>query len=143
MSNYGQDVLNDGLERLEGTWEYAGEEYDLVVDDISYPDFKLAQEYAAISAQVNALENAESIDESDVEEIQASAEGLDNFSWEDSGDEDFIVTMIDAKLVKPEVDIDTTPVRKLRALLEGMFETWQSDKEVESAREEMPLEGNP
>jgi len=113
-----------------------------VVEDISYPDFKLAQEYAAISAQVNALENAESVDESDVKDIQQSAEELDNFSWEDDGDDDFVVTMIDAKLVKPKVDITNTSIRKLRALLEGMFETWQSDKDVEAAQEEMPLEGN-
>jgi len=143
MSDYGQDILNEGLDRLEGTWSYAGEEYGLLVEDISYPDFKLAQEYAALSAQVSALEDAESIDESDVESIQATAEDLDNFSWEsDNGETDFIVTMIQAKLIKPEVNVDNTPVRKLRALLEGMFQTWQEDTNVEQAREKMPLEGN-
>lgn len=142
MSNYGQEVLDDGLERLKGTWEYAGNEYDLLVEDISYPDFKLAQQYGALSAQFAALEEADS-EEVDVDGLEEQVENLGHFSWETSEEQtDFVPGMIDAKLVKPDVDIDETSQAKLSALVEGMMNTWQESDEVEKAREEMPLEGN-
>jgi len=142
MSDYGQDILNEGLNRLEGTWTYNGQEYDLLVEDINYEDFKLAQQYAALAQQINVLENKDSIAEEDVENLATEAEQLDNFSWEDSGDRDFIPSMIDAKLLKPDVDIQTTPVSKLRALVGGMMQAWQEESGVSEAREEMPIEGN-
>ena len=142
MSNYGQDVLDDGLERLKGTWEYAGTEYDLLVEDISYPDFKLAQQYGALSAQFAALEDTDPEDV-DVEGLEEQVENLGDFSWETEDEQtDFVPGMIDAKLIKPDVDIDETSQGKLSALVEGMMQTWQESDEVEQAREEMPLEGN-
>jgi len=142
MSNYGQDVLNAGLDRLEGTWEYDGQEFDLVVEDINYPDFQLAQQYAAVAQQIATLEDRESVAESDVEAIAQQAEDLDNFSWEEDGGADFVVSLIAHKLIKPEVDVTDTSVSKLRALVGGMMEAWQEESGVEQAREEMPLEGN-
>jgi len=143
MSNYGQDVLNEGLEHLEGMWSYGGGEYDLTVENMGYNDWKLVQQYAALSQQVATLEGKENIDDSDVEAVSKQAERLDNFSWEDDGDVDFVATLIENKLVEPRVDLDTTPSDKVSAIVEGMLKTWQSAKDVEEAREEMPLEGNP
>jgi len=140
MADFGQDIVDRGLERLRGTWTYDGEEYDLIVEDISYPDFKLAQQYGAISAQ---LANAESADDLDAEALNEQAENLGTFSWEDEGNErDFVPGMIDAKLVKPDVAIDNTSTAKLRALVEGMMSTWSEAEDVAKARDEMPLEGN-
>lgn len=142
MSDFGQDILNEGLDRLEGTWEYNGSEYDLLVEDINYEDFKLAQQYAALAQQVNTLEQRESVGEDDVESLAAEAEQLENFSWEETGDRDFIPSMIDAKLIKPDVDIETTSVSKLRALVGGMMQAWQEESGVADAKAEMPIEGN-
>jgi hypothetical protein len=142
MSDYGQEILNEGLNRLEGTWEYNGETYDLLVEDINYEDFTLAQQYAALAQQINGLEDRDSVAEEDVENLASEAEQLDDFSWEDDGNRDFIPSMVDAKLIKPEVDIQNTPVSKLRALVGGMMQAWQEESGVSEAREEMPLEGN-
>lgn len=143
MSDYGQDILDDGLERLDGTWEYAGREFDLKVEDISYPDYKLVQQYAALSQQVNTLEQKEDIDARDIENLNEQAENLDQFSWEGDEDEDFVPSVINAKLIQPNVEIENTSVAKLRALLEGMMQAWQESTDVENARGQMPIEGNP
>jgi hypothetical protein len=140
MSNYGQEVVDRGLERLKGTWEYNGEEYDLLVEDISYPDFKLVQQYGALSAQFAAIEDGEDVD---AEGLEEQVENLGDFSWEaEDEDPDFIPGMIDEKLVRPEVDPSETPTQKLRALVEGMMGAWQESEDIAEAREEMPLEGN-
>ena len=142
MSDYGQAIVDRGLERLKGTWTYNDEEYKLIVEDISYPDFKLAQQYGALSAQFASLEDADPEDV-DIEGLEEQVKNLSSFSWEDEDNQsDFVPGMIDAKLIKPEVDIDTTSTQKLRALVEGMMKTWQESDEVAEAREEMPLEGN-
>lgn len=141
MANYGQDIVDRGLERLQGTWEYNGEEYDLIVEDISYPDFKLAQQYGALSAQFAELEDADPED-IDAEALGEQVENLGDFSWEGEEDEDFIPSMIAEKLVKPEVDVHQTPMGKLRAIVQGMMETWGEAEDMAEAREEMPLEGN-
>jgi len=142
MSDYGQAIVDRGTERLKGTWEYSGSEYDLIVEDISYPDFKLVQQYGALSAQFAAIEEGD-IDDIDGEDLETQVDNLGNFSWESEDDEtDFIPGMIDAKLIKPEVDPETTPTGKLRALVEGMMGAWQESEDIAEAREEMPLEGN-
>jgi hypothetical protein len=140
MSDYGQELVDRGLERLRGTWTYNGDEYDLLVEDISYPDFKLAQQYGALSAQLAEIEDPEDVD---ADALTEQAEALGQFSWEDDGENtDFIPGMIDAKLVKPDVDIHNTSTAKLRALVEGMMSTWGEADDVAAARDEMPLEGN-
>jgi len=45
-------------------------------------------------------------------------------------------------LEEPRVEAEDVGVSKLRALFEGMRETWESTEAADSAREEMPLEGN-
>jgi hypothetical protein len=144
MADYGQDLVDRGTERLKGTWEYAGEEKDLIVEDISYPDFKLVQQYGALSAQLAALEDADP-DEVDGEDLEEQVDNLGDFSWEgENEDPDFIPSMISEKLVQPKLnpESDDVPARLVRAIVQGMMETWQESDEVSKAREEMPLEGN-
>jgi len=143
MPDYGQSLLDDGLERLRGTWEYRGEEYDLLVEDISYPDWQLVQQYAAIAGQVQSLdESGGEISDEVVDSLTEQAENLDNFSWEDGGDADFVESVINAKLLAPEVDLQVTSQDKISALIEGMMQTWSRSTDVEAAEEEMPIEGN-
>jgi len=144
MPDYGQSLLDDGLERLRGTWEYRGEEYDLLVEDISYPDWQLVQQYAAIAGQVQSLDESEGeISDDVVDSLTEQAENLDNFSWEDGGDADFVESVINAKLLAPEVDLQVTSQDKISALIEGMMQTWSRSVDVEQAEGEMPIEGNP
>jgi hypothetical protein len=143
MPDYGQSLLDDGLERLRGTWEYRGEEYDLLVEDISYPDWQLVQQYAAIAGQVQSLdESGGEISDDVVDSLTEQAENLDNFSWEDGGDADFVESVINAKLLAPEVDLQQTSQDKISALIEGMMQTWSRATDVEQAEGEMPIEGN-
>jgi len=143
MPDYGQSLLDDGLERLRGTWEYRGEEYDLLVEDISYPDWQLVQQYAAIAGQVQSLDDSGGeISDDVVDSLTEQAESLDNFSWEDGGDADFVESVINAKLLAPEVDLQVTSQDKISALIEGMMQTWSRSTDVEAAEEEMPIEGN-
>jgi len=144
MPDYGQSLLDDGLERLRGTWEYRGEEYDLLVEDISYPDWQLVQQYAAIAGQVQSLdESGGEVSDDVVDSLTEQAESLDNFSWEDGGDADFVESVINAKLLAPEVDLQVTSQDKISALIEGMMQTWSRSVDVEQAEGEMPIEGNP
>jgi len=144
MADYGQSLLDDGLERLRGTWEYRGNEYDLLVEDISYPDWQLVQQYAAIAGQVQSLDESEGeISDDVVDSLTEQAENLDNFSWEDGGDADFVESVINAKLLAPEVDLQVTSQDKISALIEGMMQTWSRSVDVEQAEGEMPIEGNP
>jgi len=145
MADYGQDLLNDGLERLQGEWAYRGQTFDLVVEDIGYSDWKLVQQYGALSAQVNAFDDQDDISEADVEALAEQAESLEDFSWEAPDENpDFVETLIDEKLVRPEVDLETTSSDKVGAIVEGMIQTWQRSHDVEAAEGEMPLDtGNP
>ena len=143
MPDYGQSLLDDGLEQLRGTWEYRGNEYDLLVEDISYPDWQLVQQYAAIAGQVQSLdESGGEISDDVVDSLTEQAENLDNFSWEDGGDADFVESVINAKLLAPEVDLQVTSQDKISALIEGMMQTWSRSVDVEQAEGEMPIEGN-
>lgn len=130
--DYGQDILAR-TETLEGSWEYAGDTYSLEVEDVEYGTFALLMDYAQIAVQA-----AEGNVEAD------AADGLDPLPWEDAYEtDDFITLVLKEKLLKPEVDPQTTANTKLQALLRGMFETWQQAGDVEMAREEMPIdEGN-
>jgi len=143
MADYGQHILDDGLGRLNGTWEHEDVEYDLVVEDISYLDWRLVQQYAALMEQVARMGEKDEITDEDSENLEKQAEDLDSFSWEDEDEqEDFVETLITNKLVKPDVDLTDTSSDVIREIVSGMVETWGEDKNVEQAREEMPLEGN-
>jgi len=143
MADYGQHILDDGLDRLQGAWEHDGVEYNLVVEDISYPDWKLVQQYAVLMEQVSSMGDKDEINDSDIEGLEKQAEDLESFSWEDEDEqEDFVETLIKHKLIKPEVDLTNTSSGKVREIISGMIETWGEDKNVQQAREEMPVEGN-
>jgi hypothetical protein len=144
MSDYGQDVIDRGLERLKGTWTYNGEEYDLLVEDISRGDKKLMRKYmGAVAPVLQAQENGEELDEDTVSEIEAELERLGSYSWVDGelGD-DPLAPVMREKLVQPEADPDTLSDRKFEALIRGMFEAFEEADDVAAARDEMPLEGN-
>jgi len=60
----------------------------------------------------------------------------------DGADEaEAIRRIVDEFLEEPAVSADDIGVSKLRALFEGMRETWESTEQFDAAREEMPLEG--
>lgn len=143
MSEFGQDLVNDAGTLLTDTWEYNGQQNELKVRNISYPDWRLVKEYAALAAGVQgAAESGDDVDEEDLERLQEQAESLDNFSWEDDdADNDFIVSVVEEKLVRPDVDVSETSEPVLVALVEGMMQAWQEDRPTREAREEMPVEG--
>lgn len=143
MSDYGQNVI-DRTDVLEGKWSFAGQDFDLEVEDISGQDFDLIKEYTQLAMGVEAIgQDPDNVDEKDIEQLNDKAEDLDNFSWEDEDDDtDLIKSVIDAKLVNPKVD-QTTGQSKLQALFQGMMQTWQESESVKASKEEMPLdEGN-
>jgi hypothetical protein len=148
MSDYGSAIVNDaerGNEAiLEGEWEFDDETFSLEVKNIAQPDMALIREYAALAGQVQMLaDDPENVDESDVEQVSEQAENLDNFSWEgDDSETDFILSVVDEKLVKPKVNVQETSEPVLTALMEGMMKTWQESTDVQAAKEAMPLEGN-
>jgi len=140
MSDYGQDLIKRGVKPIEGTWEFDGQENDLDVEALSYTDWKLVQKYAALSARVDSLEE-EDIDESEVENIEETAESLDDFSWEDEDEEvDFIETLIDNCLVKPDINPRKDPLPIVVAIVEGMVEAWEKSPRVAEAEDEMPVD---
>lgn len=144
MSDYGQDIVDRGTERLKGTWEYAGEEYDLLVEDIERGDKKLMRKYmGAVAPVLEAQENDEELSEEDAKEIEEELDRLGSYSWVDGelGD-DPLAPVMEEKLVQPEADPDSLPDSKFDALIRGMFEAFQEADDVKSAREEMHLEGN-
>jgi hypothetical protein len=62
----------------------------------------------------------------------------------DEADEvDAIRRIVDEFLIAPDINPDDIGVGKLRSLFVGMRETWETSDEIESATEEMPIEGNP
>lgn len=144
MPNYGQDIVDRGTERLKGTWDYQGEEYNLIVEDISYADKRLLQKYISVTAPViQAQEAGDEIDEADAEEIEARLNDLGSYSWMDSEIEsDPVIPVVREKLIRPDTEPDNLPDEKLNPLVQGMMETWEESDEIEKAREEMPLEGN-
>jgi len=76
---------------------------------------------------------------------EGAGEDLPNFPWEseDDEDKDIIESVISEKLIKPEIDPQDAPVRKLRALFEGMMQAWSEGKQIKDAKGDMPLdEGN-
>jgi len=140
MSGYGEDVLNE-TSVLSGSWTYNGQQYNLKVEDIAGRDMRLINDYQEIAARVVGAGDDPS--ESDIEAVQEKAESLVDFSWEDGDEQPFIQSVIDAKLVRPSVDVGDTGTSKLRALFSGMMETWQESDSVAEAKSEMPLdEGN-
>jgi len=140
--NYGQSLVNDADKLLEGTWEYDNTEYLLKCRNISYKDMRRVQQYGALAASVSAIGSQDGdIGEEEIEVVNQQADKLEDFSWEDDGDEDWIASVVDEKLVKPDVDIEETSSGKLRALVEGMLSTWRESQSVKNAKDEMPLEG--
>jgi hypothetical protein len=149
MANYGQDIVDRGLERLQGTWEYNGTEYDLVVEEISWPDQQLLQKYmTTIMPVIQAMESDADPEDVDIDaqEINEQVRNLGTFSWEDDdvdpADRDLYRSVVEAKLIKPEVDVSQLGTKKTQALGRGMMEAWQEADDVAEARDEMPLEGN-
>lgn len=141
---YGQSVLEQ-THVLEGTWEFAGNEYDLEVADISGEDFNLIQRYMEIAMGVEAVGNdPEAVSDEDIDTLNEKAETLDDFSWEDKDEnKGFIQSVIDAKLERPKVDVNNTGQSKLQALFGGMMQAWQESESVKTSKEAMPLdEGN-
>lgn len=133
---FGTDVATR-KEQIEGTWTVDGEEFALITEDTSKGTLELIEQYMQLANQVAQAESEDDIPD-------GLGEDLDNFPWEDEDDEkDVIETVVDAKLVKPEVDVQNTPVRKLRALFEGMMGAWNEGELVADAQDQMPLdEGN-
>jgi hypothetical protein len=135
MTDYGQDVLTS-TEELHGTWAYAGEEYDLKVEDVSYETYSLILDLAEVAFKARDGE----VSDAEKERIKE----MDNLPWEDEYEtDDFVALLVKDKLIKPEVDVEDTGTSKIIALIKGMFATWQESKEVAEARDEMRLdEGN-
>lgn len=129
--NYGADVAQT-KDRIEGTWTINGNAYDLVAEDVTKGTLDLVEDYMAVAQR---FESGEDVPEDAVDH-------LDNFPWEDENDDtDLIESLLSEKLVKPEIDVSETPVRKLMALFEGMFEAWTEGEPVKSAKAEMPVDG--
>jgi len=142
--SYGQDIVNDAEQILEGTWSWQGTEYELKVYNIGYKDKRRIEQYGTLAATVDGMaENGDEIDidETELERLQEQAENLENFSWEDDDeDTDWIASVVSEKLVRPEVDIEQTSTPKLSAIVQGMMETWEESQSVKNAKAEMPVE---
>lgn len=125
-------------DQIEGTWSLDGETYDLITEDTSKGTLNLIEEYGRVAQRAAQAESPEDLPDD-------LGDDLDDFPWEDedSEDVDFIESIVREKLVKPDVDVDDVPIRKLRALYEGMMDAWGEGKAVADAKDEMPLdEGN-
>ena len=142
--SYGQDIVNDAEQILDGTWEWDNREYELRVRNISYKDKRRIQQYGALAATVDGMaENAEDVDlgEEEIESLQNQAENLENFSWEEEDeDSDWIASVVEEKLVRPDVDVEQTSTPKLGAIIEGMMQAWEESQSVKNAKKEMPVE---
>jgi hypothetical protein len=144
--SFGQNLVNDADTLLDGTWTYDNTEYELRCRNISYKDLRRVQQYGALAASVSAVgegvEDGGEIGEAELEAINQQADNLDNFSWEETeGDGDWVASVVEEKLVKPDVDIEQTSAPKLRALVEGMMDAWGESTKVQNAKDEMPVEG--
>jgi len=140
--SYGQDIVNDTDTVLQGTWEWNGTEYDLVTENIGYADLRRIREYAALSATVESVgEGDGEVSESDIDALQDQAEALEDLSWEDADEDgDWLASVVEEKLRRPEVDPETTSPLKLGAVLSGMLDTWQQETAVANAKADMPIE---
>ncbi len=128
--DYGADYATQ-KETIEGTWRIDGREFALETEDVTKRTLDLLGEYMALAQQY---------EEGDVPE--GAGDDLEDFPWESEGDDrDFIESVVDEKLHKPDIDVDETVSRKLSAIFVGMFEAWQEGETVKAAREEMPVEG--
>lgn len=136
---YGQAFVNNADQLLDGTWTYQGKENNLQVRNISYPDFKLIQQYGALAGSLENIDE-DDLDEQNLEALKDQADELGNFSWEDDEERDFVVSIVDEKLVRPDVDVTQTDHHVLTALVEGMLETWQEDDSVKAAKGDMPVD---
>jgi len=138
VDKYGTEVATS-VETLEGEWSINGESYKLVTKDTKKATLDLIGEYMQIAASVDGLEEGDEIPE----EVETQAENLANFEWETEDDEkDMVESVVSEKLIKPDVDVNQIPQRKLRALFEGMMDAWNEGTVVKNAKEEMPIEGN-
>jgi len=133
-NNYGAEIATS-KETIKGTWEWDGEEYDLITKDTTKGTLDLIGEYMEVAQTV---ENAEG--EDDIPEGLGS--DLDDFPWDhDHGsDADMVEIVVGEKLVKPEVDVNEVPMRKIRALFEGMLEAWNAGETVKDAKGQMPVD---
>lgn len=123
MADYGAEFLTE-TETIEGTWEYDGQEFDLLVEDISVGSFELLQKYSEVAQEAATLDG--DVDENKLASVNEKAENLDPLPWEDDVEADgFLEATIEAKLVKPDVAISNARAHKLRAVFEGMIAAWQ------------------
>lgn len=124
---YGANFLTRE-ETIEGTWSYAGQEFKLQVKDISLGSQELLQEHMRIGMEAMGMDGE--VDEERLEDVNERAENLDELPWEDDTEQDgFIEATIEAKLVKPSVDIADARAQKMRAVFEGMMQAWQEGNE--------------
>lgn len=111
-------------ETIEGTWEYGGQEFKLQVKDISLGSQELLQEHMRIGMEALGMDGE--VDEERLADVNKRAEELDSLPWEDDTEQDgFIESTIEAKLVKPSVNIADARAQKMRAVFEGMMQAWQ------------------
>lgn len=123
MSDYGADFLTE-TETIDGTWEYGEQEFDLLVEDISIGSFELLQKYTQVAQEAAGVDDDAS--EEDLAAVNEKADDLDPLPWEDDVEADgFLEATIEAKLVKPDVEISEARAHKLRAVFEGMIAAWQ------------------
>jgi len=138
--DYGQTLVNDAGDLLEGTWEWQDTEYMLKVRNIGYADQRRIREYAALAGSVQAIGEDGDPDEDQLQAVQEQAEQIEPFSWEDDDSQDWIASLVEEKLVKPEVDVEETSTPKLRALVDGMIRAWDMDTDGRQAQERMPID---
>lgn len=124
MADYGANFLTEA-ETIGGTWEYGENEFDLLVEDISVGSFELLQKYTQVAGEAMQAGDGDPTEEQ-LEEVNKKAEELDPLPWEDDVEADgFLEATIEAKLVKPDVDLADARAHKLRAVFEGMIQAWQ------------------
>lgn len=124
---YGANFLTRE-ETIEGTWEYADQEFKLEVKDISLGEQELLQEYMRVGMEAMGMDG--DVDEERLEDVNQRAEELEDLPWEDETDATgFLECTIEAKLVKPNVTISDARAQKMQAVFMGMMEAWQEGNE--------------
>lgn len=122
-----KDTLTEKVERPDGDTEV------IEVEDITQSEITKFRQYeqAAIKQARGELS-------------EGDIEALPDFEWEDGeSDMNYLRSMIDGKLVEPEIDNPTDiPSQKLNVLIEGMLSAWGLDMEAREAANQMPTEGN-
>lgn len=123
MSDYGADFLTRE-ETIEGTWEYDGNEFPLVCNDISTEAQELLQEYVQLGAM--ALGADGEVDDDQLDAMNEKAESLEPLPWEEDTEHTGVVECtLEAKLEKPDVEVSEMRAPKAKAVFRGMFEAWQ------------------